>query len=64
MRRALQSTHFKVADKCFNYVMEGYAQILERNTVKKILGKMGEIERRGRYVTNRNGPLSSDDYYC
>jgi len=55
MKRALQSTHFKFADECFNAVMEGYARVLDAETVKNVLDKIDEIERRGRYVAERKG---------
>ena len=55
MKRALQSTHFKFADECFNAVMEGYTRVLDAETVKNVLDKIDEIERRGRYVAERKG---------
>ena len=53
MRRALQSTHFRFAEECFNAVVKGYSEILDGETVKKVLAKIEEIERRGRYVSER-----------
>ena len=53
MKRALQSTHFQFAEECFNAVIEGYSQILDAETVKNVLDKIKEIERRGRYVAER-----------
>lgn len=53
MKRALQSTHFKHAKECFNAVMEGYAEALGDAEAKSVLEKIGEIERRGRYVSER-----------
>ncbi len=55
MKRALQSTHFQVAEKCFNAIIEGYASVLDSGEVKKVLDKIREIERRGRYVAERRG---------
>jgi TP53 regulating kinase-like protein len=40
MKRALQSTHYRYVKKCFEAVMAGY-------------NKIQEIERRGRYVSER-----------
>ena len=53
MKRALQSTHFQFAEKCFNAVIEGYASVLGTEEVKNVLDKIREIERRGRYIAER-----------
>lgn len=53
MKRALQSTHFRFAEECFNAVVKGYSQVLDGETVKNVLAKIEEIERRGRYVSER-----------
>ena len=53
MKRALQSVHFQFAEECFDAVIKGYSEILEENAVKNVLGKIKEIEKRGRYVTER-----------
>ncbi len=53
MKRALQSTHFRFAKECFNTVIEGYSKVLGSETVKNVLDKIREIERRGRYVAER-----------
>jgi TP53 regulating kinase-like protein len=53
MKRAFQSTHFRFADECFEAVMEGYAEIVGKETAKDVLEKIKEIEKRGRYVTER-----------
>jgi len=53
MKRALQSTHYRVAQECFNTVIEGYSSALGTETAKEVLGKIEEIEKRGRYVTER-----------
>ncbi len=55
MKRALQSTHFRFAKECFNAVIGGYSKVLDVETVKNVLDKIKEIERRGRYVTKRKG---------
>jgi TP53 regulating kinase-like protein len=55
MKRALQSTHFRFAEECFNAVIEGYSKVLGAEAVKNVLDKIKEIERRGRYVTERKG---------
>jgi len=53
MKRALQSTHFQFAEECFGSVIDGYASIVNNETSKSVLGKIREIERRGRYVAER-----------
>jgi TP53 regulating kinase-like protein len=55
MKRALQSTHFQFAEKCFKAVIEGYASVSEVGEVKSVLEKIREIERRGRYIAERRG---------
>lgn len=53
MKRAFQSTHYEFADECFSAVMEGYAKIVGGAVAKDLLGKIQEIERRGRYISER-----------
>jgi TP53 regulating kinase-like protein len=53
MKRALQSTHYRVAQDCFNAVIDGYSSVLGLEKTKEVLGKIEEIERRGRYVADR-----------
>jgi TP53 regulating kinase-like protein len=53
MKRALQSTHYQFAEDCFKSVIDGYGSIMDDNSLKSVLRKVKEIERRGRYVTER-----------
>ncbi len=53
MKRAFQSVHFRWADECFEAALGGYADIFERRTVQEISKKINDIERRGRYVSER-----------
>jgi len=53
MKRAFQSTHFRYAEECFSAVLEGYAKVVGGVMAKKVLGKLDEIERRGRYISER-----------
>jgi len=55
MKRALQSTHFRFTEECFDAVIRGYSKVLGAEAVKNILDKIKEIERRGRYVAGRKG---------
>jgi len=53
LKRALQSTHYQFADECFAAVIKGYATILGAEATERVLDKIGEIEKRGRYVPER-----------
>jgi len=53
MKRALQSTHFRFAEECFDAVMKGYSSVLGTETARTVLEKIMEIEKRGRYVAER-----------
>jgi TP53 regulating kinase-like protein len=53
MKRALQSTHYKFAEECFENVLKGYSMVSGAEETGKVLGKIKEIERRGRYVEER-----------
>ena len=49
LKRALQSTHHKRAEDCFQSVLEGYRQIAN-DTSLEVIKRAYEIERRGRYA--------------
>jgi len=53
MKRALQSTHYKHAKECFKAVMKGYSEAVGEQETKKVAAKIREIEKRGRYVADR-----------
>ncbi len=53
MKRALQSTHYKFAKECFEAVMKGYTQVVGKEETKKVTEKIRQIEKRGRYVSER-----------
>lgn len=53
MKRALQSTHFRHAKECFEAVITGYSEVVGKETAANMLAKIREIERRGRYVSER-----------
>jgi TP53 regulating kinase-like protein len=53
MKRALQSTHYQFAEECFESVMKGYTAVFGAEEAGKVLGKIKEIEKRGRYVAER-----------
>jgi len=53
MKRALTSTHYKYADECFNAIIRGYEEIMGEDATRDVLNKVKEIERRGRYISER-----------
>jgi len=53
MKRTLQSTHYTHAKDCFRAVMDGYAEAVGKEEAKKVTIKIREIEKRGRYVADR-----------
>jgi TP53 regulating kinase-like protein len=53
LKRALQSTHYKFAEECFQTVTKGYESFVGESEAKGVLAKIREIERRGRYVDER-----------
>ncbi len=53
MKRALQSTHYQFVEECFNAIIDGYKEVVGDDVAKEVLKKVNEIERRGRYVSER-----------
>ena len=53
MKRALQSTHYKHVSECFDAIMGGYSRVVGDDVARDVLKKIREIERRGRYVSER-----------
>jgi TP53 regulating kinase-like protein len=53
MKRVLESTHFKHAEECFKSIMKGYTKIVGNPETRKVIHKIREIERRGRYISAR-----------
>ena len=49
IHRALQSTHFRILEKCFHAILEGYTMILGTEKATEVIKRLGEIEKRGRY---------------
>jgi TP53 regulating kinase-like protein len=54
MKRTLNSTHHRYAKACFEAVMGGYAESVGGEEARKVALKIREIERRGRYVADRD----------
>ena len=59
MKRALESTHYQFAESCYKSVIEGYSSLLSSKELQNILEKIKEIERRGRYVSERRPQVSA-----
>lgn len=53
MKRALQSTHHRHARECFEAVTAGYIESTGKEEADRVLEKIKEIERRGRYIEER-----------
>lgn len=53
MKRALGSTHYKSANSCMKSIINGYAKIMNKDIMKKILDRVNEIEDRGRYSNEK-----------
>jgi len=53
MKRALLSTHFTHADESFEHIIKGYKEVMGEDEAEKVLCKVEEIEKRGRYVSKR-----------
>lgn len=53
MKRALNSTHYLHAERCFEHVVQGYKKVSGGKSTKDVVQKIREIERRGRYFAER-----------
>ncbi len=53
LKRALQSTHYEYAKECFDAATAGYGETTGKEHANKVLEKIKEIERRGRYIEER-----------
>ncbi|MDW8048795.1 MAG: Kae1-associated kinase Bud32 [Nitrososphaerota archaeon] len=53
MKRAFASTHYRYADECFKAVISGYMKVMGEEETEKVMRKIMEIEKRGRYVAER-----------
>ncbi len=55
LKRALNSIHFRCADECFSEVITGYKEGVGSGVAEKVVDKVDEIERRGRYALRPSG---------
>ncbi len=53
LKRALQSVHFRVAERAYREVLSGYAREFGEGS-SEVIRRVEEIERRGRYVGREN----------
>jgi TP53 regulating kinase-like protein len=53
IRRALESTHYKHSKECFRNIIKGYSDQTGEIQAKKVIRRMKEISRRGRYNLER-----------
>lgn len=49
LHRTLKSTHFKVAEKAYRDILEGYKKEMGK-TAEEVIKRVQNIERRGRYI--------------
>ena len=49
IKKALESTHYNIAEICFDAILSGYKQKIGEDLFSKIKLKLEEIETRGRY---------------
>src|SRR3989338_2794299 len=47
IKKALESKHYKHAEECFHYLLEGYTK--ENKDVEMILRRLEKVEKRGHY---------------
>ncbi|MHA1268853.1 MAG: KEOPS complex kinase/ATPase Bud32 [Candidatus Helarchaeota archaeon] len=50
IKKALESTHYKIAENCFNALLLGYEKATGKEFLNDIKVKLVEIENRGRYI--------------
>jgi TP53 regulating kinase-like protein len=50
IKQVFSSAHKSIYEDAYNSFMKGYSQIAGKKKTEKILEKVGEIERRGRYA--------------
>jgi TP53 regulating kinase-like protein len=50
LERALESTHYKIAKRCFKCMMRGYVEEVGEDKAKDVLKRIQEIRARARYV--------------
>jgi TP53 regulating kinase and related kinases len=53
LKRALESTHFQIAGESYRFILEGYRKVVGSEVEASVLEKVREIEKRGRYVAER-----------
>jgi TP53 regulating kinase-like protein len=53
LKRAINTTHYKHANKCLKAIFNGYKNVVGEDYSKKVIMKSKEIERRGRYHLKR-----------
>jgi len=53
MEHMLMSTHYRYAEECFSSFLQGYREIMGEEATAEVVRKIEEIERRGRYISER-----------
>jgi len=50
MKRALESTHYRVTEEVFSKILEGYQEEVGSAPMKEVYDRMESIRKRGRYL--------------
>jgi TP53 regulating kinase-like protein len=50
MKRALESTHYRISEEVFSKILDGYSQQVDSEQMKEILDRFESIRKRGRYL--------------
>lgn len=53
LKRAFKSIHYNYAEQSFKAVIDGYCRVVGAKELTRVLDKLSEIEKRGRYVSER-----------
>jgi Kae1-associated kinase Bud32 len=53
MKNSLKNTHYHFADECFKNIIFGYQNVIGKEETFKVLRKISNIEKRGRYISKR-----------
>ena len=53
MKRALNSTHYRHAHESMRTIVSGYEKVVGAEVTSKVMGRVKEIEYRGRYFSER-----------
>jgi len=61
MKHMLLSTHYSYAEECLSSFLNGYSEAMGSQVTREVMRKVEEIERRGRYVSEREIPEDDNE---